>query len=70
MGVDIKFVFDLRDTSAEGMVVDVSCEFQQIRIFLTKYNKAKALSILAHKLGRALYFTLKNKEVFQKKFLR
>lgn len=36
-----------------------------------KYNKAKALSILAHKLGRAVYFMLKNKEVFdQKKLLR
>lgn len=36
-----------------------------------KYNKAKALSILAHKLGRAVYFMLKNKEVFdQKRFLR
>ena len=35
-----------------------------------KHGKAKALSILAHKLGRAVYFMLKNKEAFnQKKFL-
>ena len=35
-----------------------------------KHGKSKALSILAHKLGRAVYFMLKNKEVFdQKKFL-
>ncbi len=35
-----------------------------------KHGKAKALSILAHKLGRAAYFILKNKEAFnQKKFL-
>jgi len=35
-----------------------------------KYGKGKALSILAHKLGRAAYFMLKNKEPFdQKKFL-
>ncbi len=36
-----------------------------------KHGKAKALSILAHKLGRAVYFMLKNKEAFdQVKFLR
>jgi len=36
-----------------------------------KHGKAKALSILAHKLGRAVYFILKNKEAFdQAKFLR
>ena len=29
-----------------------------------KHGKAKALSILAHKLGRAVYFMLKNKEAF------
>jgi transposase len=35
-----------------------------------KHGKAKALSILSHKLGRAVYFMLKNKEAFnQKKFL-
>ena len=35
-----------------------------------KHGKAKALSILAHKLGRAVYFILKDKEAFnQKKFL-
>jgi len=35
-----------------------------------KHGKSKALSILAHKLGRAVYFMLKNKEAFdQKKFL-
>jgi transposase len=35
-----------------------------------KHGKGKALSILAHRLGRAAYFMLKNKEPFdQKKFL-
>ena len=35
-----------------------------------KHGKAKALSILAHKLGRTAYFMLKNKEAFnQKQFL-
>ena len=29
-----------------------------------KHGKAKALSILAHKLGRAIYFMLKNKKPF------
>jgi transposase len=29
-----------------------------------KYNKGKALGIFAHKLGRAVYFMLKNKEAF------
>jgi transposase len=29
-----------------------------------KHGKSKALSILAHKLGRAVYFMLKNKEAF------
>jgi hypothetical protein len=30
-----------------------------------KHGKAKALSILAHKLGRAVYFMLKRKEPFK-----
>ncbi len=35
-----------------------------------KHGKGKALSILAHKLGRSVYFMLKNKKPFdQKKFL-
>jgi hypothetical protein len=35
-----------------------------------KYNKAKALTILAHKLGRAVFFMLKRKTLFdQDKFL-
>jgi hypothetical protein len=29
-----------------------------------KHNKGKALSILAHKLGRAIYFMLKRKQPF------
>jgi len=29
-----------------------------------KYNKGKALGIITHKLGRAIYFMLKNKEAF------
>jgi transposase len=36
----------------------------------TKHGKGKALSILAHKLGRAVYFMVKNKQAFdQNKFL-
>jgi transposase len=35
-----------------------------------KHNKARALTILAHKLGRAVYFMLKRKQVFDaKRFL-
>jgi len=35
-----------------------------------KHSKGKALSILAHKLGRAVYFVLKQKKPFhQNKFL-
>ena len=30
-----------------------------------KYSKGKALGLFSHKLGRAIYFMLKNKEVFQ-----
>ncbi len=32
-----------------------------------KYNKGKALGIFTHKLGRAIYFMLKNKEAFNMK---
>jgi transposase len=32
-----------------------------------KYNKGKALGIFAHKLGRTIYFMLKNKEAFDMK---
>ena len=32
-----------------------------------KYNKGKALGIFAHKLGRAIYFMLKNKKAFDMK---
>ena len=35
-----------------------------------QHNKAKALTILAHKLGRAVYYMLKRKKLFdQEKFL-
>ena len=35
-----------------------------------KHNKARALTILAHKLGRAVYFMLQRKTVFdQERFL-
>lgn len=37
---------------------------------INKYGKAKSLSILAHRMGRAVYFMLKNKKPFdQNKFL-
>ncbi len=32
-----------------------------------RYNKGKALGIFTHKLGRAIYFMLKNKEAFDMK---
>jgi hypothetical protein len=32
-----------------------------------KYNKGKALGIFTHKLGRAIYFMLRNKEAFDMK---
>jgi hypothetical protein len=32
-----------------------------------KYNKSKALGIFTHKLGRSIYFMLKNKEAFDMK---
>ena len=36
----------------------------------TRHGKGKALSILAHKLGRAVYYMLKHQEAFnQEKFL-
>jgi len=31
---------------------------------VSKHGKGKALTILAHKLGRAVYFMLKGKEAF------
>ena len=41
--------------------------FQKI---VNKHGKGKALSILAHKIGRAVYFMLKNRQVFDmKRFL-
>lgn len=37
---------------------------------IRKHNKAKALTMLAHKLGRAVYFMLKREKLFdQDKFL-
>jgi transposase len=37
---------------------------------MNKHGKAKSLSILAHRMGRAVYFMLKNKKPFdQDKFL-
>jgi transposase len=35
--------------------------------YTRKYNKGKALGILTHKLGRAIYFMLKNNEAFDMK---
>ena len=32
-----------------------------------KHNKGKALGILTHKLGRAIFFMLKNNEAFNMK---
>jgi transposase len=43
-------------------------ESAQAKYFVSKlthkYNKGKALGIFTHKLGRAIYFMLKNKEAF------
>jgi transposase len=44
---------------------------QEAKYFVSKlerrYNKGKALGIFTHKLGRAIYFMLKNKEAFDMK---
>jgi hypothetical protein len=44
---------------------------EQAKYYVTKlerkYNKGKALSIFTHKLGRAVFFMLKNKEAFDMK---
>ena len=41
-----------------------------LKIIANKHNKARALTILAHKLGRAVYFMLQRKTVFdQQRFL-
>jgi transposase len=44
---------------------------QQAKYYVSKlerkYNKGKALGIFTHKLGRAIYFMLKNKEAFEMK---
>jgi transposase len=44
---------------------------QEVKYFVSKlerrYNKGKALGIFTHKLGRAIYFMLKNKEAFDMK---
>ena len=46
-------------------------ESQQAKDFVAKYtrkyNKGKALGIFTHKLGRAIYFMLKNNEAFDMK---
>ena len=43
---------------------------QYYRKISNKHGKGKALSILAHKLGRAVYFMLKNRQGFDlNKFL-
>tara|TARA_R110001592_G_scaffold93974_1_gene272478 strand:- start:338 stop:508 length:171 start_codon:yes stop_codon:yes gene_type:complete len=41
-----------------------------LRRFQKRTGKAKVLSALAHKLGRAVYFMLKNEKVFdEQRFL-
>ena len=40
-----------------------------LEIKANKHNKAKALTILAHKIGRAVYFMLQRKTVFDQKRL-
>ena len=35
-----------------------------------KHGKAKSLSILAHKLGRAVYFMMKQKKTFSREAFR
>jgi len=37
---------------------------RKVREVASKHNKARALTILAHKLGRAVYFMLQRKMVF------
>ena len=42
-----------------------------VNFFIDKHSKGKALSILAHRLARAVYFMLKRNEAFDMgKFLQ
>src|SRR5690554_1177315 len=44
---------------------------QLLQRFQKRMSKAKALSALAHKLGRAVYFMLKNEKIFdEQRFLK
>ena len=49
------------------MVMMVRPHFHISSKYTRKYNKGKALGIFTHKLGRAIYFMLKNKEAFDMK---
>jgi transposase len=49
------------------MLRDSSQAKQYVSKLERKYNKGKALGIFTHKLGRAIYFMLKNKEAFDMK---
>ena len=49
------------------MLRDSSQAKNYVAKYERKYNKGKALGIFTHKLGRAIYFMLKNKEAFDMK---
>ena len=54
----------------EKLTLSERRQLEQIRGLENKYGKAKAMSILAHKLGRAVYYMLKDKKAFNiNKFL-
>jgi transposase len=50
--------------SAILMLRDSEQAKQYVASLERKYNKGKALGIFTHKLGRTIYFMLKNKEAF------
>jgi hypothetical protein len=53
--------------SIDLMLRDAEPAKKYVARFERKFNINKALGIFAHKLGRAMYFMLKNKEAFDMK---
>jgi transposase len=65
--VHLKWAFSEAAVSMLRRVPDVKKYKEKLQ---RKHGKGKALSILAHKIGRAVYYILKRKEVFNiEKFL-
>jgi len=60
----IKGKFIAEQLNSPGTASDLK---DYLAILEKKYNKGKALGILTHKLGRAIYYMLKNNEAFSMK---